>query len=214
MLTDQIRLLVDDSSLLVSGKDIYQIEDTLSGELKNVREWLIDNRLSLHLGKSECILLGTRRKLQKAPALKVTCNENEIETKNTVTYLGITLDQTLTGYSIAEKLLNKSACKLKFLYRNTRQFDSKIKKLLVSALIQCHFDYACSAWYSGLTMKMKNKMQVMQNNMIRFILSKPSRYHVGINEFKRVEFLPVNGEQLKQSYVQYISGVCIWDLRF
>ena len=42
-------LYADDSSLLVSGKDISQIEDTLSGELKNVREWLLDNRLSLHV---------------------------------------------------------------------------------------------------------------------------------------------------------------------
>ena len=75
-----------------------------------------------------------------------------------VTNLGITLDPTLTGHSIAEKLLNKSACKLKFLYRNTRQFDSKIKKLLVSALGQFHFDYACSAWLSGLTVKIKRRL--------------------------------------------------------
>ena len=121
-------LYADDSSLRVSGKDIYRIEDTLSGELKNVREWLMDFPRCNDSLLSECILLGTRRKLQKASALKVKCSKNKIETKNTVTFLGITLDQTLTGYSIAEKLLNKSACKLKFLYRNTRQFDSKIKK--------------------------------------------------------------------------------------
>ena len=121
----QLLLYADDSSLLVSGKDISQIEDTLSGELQNVREGLIDNRLSLHLGKSECILFGTKRNLQKASALKVKCNDNEIEAKNSVIYLGIILDQTLSVYSIAEKLLNKSACKLKSLYRN---YDSLTPK--------------------------------------------------------------------------------------
>ena len=42
--------------------------------------------------------------------------------------------------------------------------------------------------------------------MIRFILSKPSRYHVGRNEFKRVEFLPVKlrVEQLKLNHMYSI----------
>lgn len=206
----KVILYADDSSLLVSGRNISQIQETLTDELSNVREWLLDNRLSLHVGKSECILFGTKHKIKKAPELKVTCNGNEIQTKTTVTYLGLTLDQTLTGHSIAEKLLNKSASKLKFLYRNTRQLDFKIKKLLVLALVQCHFDYACSAWYSGLTVKIKNKMQVMQNNMIRFILCKPSRYHVTFNDFKKVDFLPVKlrVEQLKLNHMfNIINGI-------
>ena len=40
-----------DSALLVSGKDIFKIEQVLSGELKVMNEWLEENRLSLHLGK-------------------------------------------------------------------------------------------------------------------------------------------------------------------
>ena len=48
----------------------------------------------------------------------------------------------------------------------------------------------------------------MQNNMICFILSKPSRYHVGFEEFKKVEFLPVKlmVEQLKLMF-NIINGV-------
>ena len=53
-------------------------------------------------------------------------------------------------------------------------------------------------------------MQVMQNNMICFILPKPTRYHIGINEIKRVEFLPVKlrFEQLKLNHMyNIINGV-------
>ena len=41
----------DDSVLLVSGKDVAEIEAALSVELEAVQEWLVDNKLSRHLGK-------------------------------------------------------------------------------------------------------------------------------------------------------------------
>ena len=50
----------------------------------------------------------------------------------------------------------KRQTSLSFLYRNARKFNIKTKKLVVSSLIQCHFDYTCSASYSGLS---KNEVQ-------------------------------------------------------
>ena len=34
------------------------------------------------------------------------------------------------------------------------------KKLLMMSLIKCHFDYARSFWYPGLSKVLKNKLQV------------------------------------------------------
>ena len=53
-------------------------------------------------------------------------------------------------------------------------------------------------------------MQVMQNNMIRFILGKPPRYHVTFNDFKKVDILPVKlrVEQLKLNHMfNIINGI-------
>jgi len=44
----KLLLYADDSAILVSGKDVGQIQITLSKELESIREWLIDNKLSLH----------------------------------------------------------------------------------------------------------------------------------------------------------------------
>ena len=43
------------------------------------------------------------------------------------------------------------------------------RKTLSSALISCHFDCSCSAWYSGLNKLLKSKLQVAKNKVIRFI---------------------------------------------
>ena len=47
----KLLLYADDSAMLVSGKDAVYIEETLSKELHFVRDWLTDNKLSLHLGE-------------------------------------------------------------------------------------------------------------------------------------------------------------------
>ena len=61
----KLTLYADHSALLVSGKDVVYIEQVLSRELKAVNEWLEENRLSLHLGKTQSILFGSKKEFTK-----------------------------------------------------------------------------------------------------------------------------------------------------
>ena len=87
----------------------------------------------------------------------------------------------------------------------------KTKKLLVSSLIQCHFDYTCSAWYSGLSKKMKCRMQRSQNKIVRFFLNVPPRFHVGANEFNinlmAPAYLRTNVEMVHHRYPTRASNL-------
>ena len=123
-----------------------------------------------------------------------------------VKYLGVELDQTLSGSQIAEKIISRSNAKIKFIYRQTRNMDFNTKKLLVSALIQCHYDYASASWYSGLTKRYKTKLQTTQNKIVRFLLDAPPRSHIGFNEFSQVRMLPVDVRvnQLKLNHMYNI----------
>ena len=86
-------LYANDSALIAPGKNVADIESTLSSKLDYVSNWLIDNKLSLHLGKSQPILFGTKRTLSTGVKLNVSCNGNVIESKWNVTYyIGVTLD--------------------------------------------------------------------------------------------------------------------------
>ena len=59
------------------------------------------------------------------------------------------------------------------------------------AIIQCHFDYACSFWYHGLPQVWKNKLQTTQNKIIRFVLNLESRTHIDPVHFEYLGWLPV-----------------------
>ena len=105
----KLLLYADDSALIASGKNVADIESTLSYELEYVSNWLIDNKVSLHLGKTQSILFGTKRRLSTGVKLNVICNGNVIESKSKVTYLGVTLDQFISGEIIASNILYQSS---------------------------------------------------------------------------------------------------------
>ena len=60
----KLLLYADDSAILVAGQNIAHIESLLSRELETVSEWLIGNKLSLHLRKTEPILFGSKSRLK------------------------------------------------------------------------------------------------------------------------------------------------------
>ena len=187
----RLLLYADDSALLTSGKDVSEIEGVLSRELESLSEWLEENRLSLHLGKTQSILFGSKKRLRTSNKLHVVCNGSDIEPDVEVTYLGVNLDQSLSGSSIVNKIVTKCNNKIKFLYRNARSFDPQTKGMLASALVQCHFDYACSMWFSCVSSTSRKRLQIIQNKLIRFILGISTRSHIGYREFSSSKMLPV-----------------------
>lgn len=53
----QLFSYVDVSALLVSHKDKSMVDSQLSAELMSITNWLSENKLSLHLGKIESVIL-------------------------------------------------------------------------------------------------------------------------------------------------------------
>lgn len=188
---NKLMLYADDSAILVSSKNKEDIELLLSKDMNTVSQWLACNKLSLHLGKTESILFGSKQRLKHQSNLNVKCNDQLIESTSSVKYLGATIDQFLSFEFMANSIIKKANSRLKFLYRKSEYLSLHTKKLLVSALIQCHFDYASSAWFLGLSQTLKHKLQVTQNKMIRFLLNLEPRSHISRNHFYSLNWLPV-----------------------
>ena len=100
-------------------------------------------------------------------------------------------NQNISCENMASSLINKANARLKFLYRNRHFLTEHTKKLLVSAFIQCHFDYTCSFWYNRLTKHWKSKFQVTQNKLVRFVLNLDQRAYIEHNHLKQLNWLPV-----------------------
>ena len=104
------------------------IATQLSQELKSCYDWLVDNKFSLHLGKTESILFSTKRKSNLNNNFQVFFNTTPITNVNSVKYLGLNLDSTLSGESIVSTITQKATSRLKFLYRYNSILKEQSKK--------------------------------------------------------------------------------------
>ena len=73
------------------------------------------------------------------------------------------MDETMSGEAMALYVIHKINNKLKFLHRKNDFLTPTPRRFLCNALIQPHFDYACSAWYPYLSKKLKHRIQTIQN---------------------------------------------------
>ena len=203
----------DDSALVVSDKSPDFIGQLLSSNLDKCNKWLVDNKLSLHMGKTELILFGSKNKLRKIENYSITCYGQTIQATPTVKYLGLEIDQFLNGEQVALDIIKKVNARLKFLYRQANYFDTKTKKTLCSALCLCLFDYSISSWYGAISKHLCKKLQIAQNKVIRFILNADSRYHITKDDFVNLGILNIQqrAKQLRLNHVFNIVNGCAPD---
>ena len=181
-------LYADDMGLIFQHKDINTIEHQLNRNFSNICDWFVDNKLTIHFGedKTKSILFAPLNKCKKFRKLNISYGSLKIKQYSEVTYLGCILDESLSGESMALNVVSKINTRLKFLYRKNKFLSPQLRRLLCNAIIQPHFDYACSVWYPNLNKKFKTTLQTLQYKCVRFCL------HIGITEFKKINWLPVD----------------------
>ena len=68
-------LYADDSAIVYAHKDPHIISRKLGSVLDKCSTWLVNNKLSLHLGITECVLFGPKRKLSDFKDFSIVCNK-------------------------------------------------------------------------------------------------------------------------------------------
>ena len=119
------------------------------------------------------------------------CDGSEVKKVEKVRYLGVLLDQHLDGQVQALSVIKRVASRLGFLYRCAGFLDAQTRRVLCNALVQPCIDYCIVSWYLALTAKLKNRLDVVQRKMARFVLGVGPRTHIGLSVLKELGWLTV-----------------------
>ena len=80
----------DDTSVSYASDSLDELQNVLNSELKCLHRWLITNRLSLNIAKTEFMTIGSRQKLGAIDdRIDVKINELDINRVNSVKSLGV-----------------------------------------------------------------------------------------------------------------------------
>ena len=105
-------MYADDTSLYISDKNVKKLVEKSNKELARVDDWLIANKLTLNVSKTNFILFRPPKgkKLQAKPVVSI--RGKQIERVSSTKFLGVYVDQHLSWKTHMKNLLIKLRCSL------------------------------------------------------------------------------------------------------
>ena len=111
-------LYANDTCLVFQRKNVKGIKKQLNEDFAIICYWLVDNKPSILFGEDKTkSYLFASFKFQR---LEITYNNIRIKKHSRLTYLGCILEETMSGESMAHKVVRKVNARLKSLHRKNR----------------------------------------------------------------------------------------------
>ena len=193
-------LFADDTSIFYKHKDMEQIEDILNTELGKVSNWLIANKLSLNVSKSN-VLVFRSKNANSDKILNLKINNQSLDEKTYTKYLGIYIDHKLTWHQQTQHINSKLIKGNAILAKLGHYVPEKVMKNLYNALIQPHLNYGALIWGNAAETH-TNKIQTLLNKSIRIINFKKSSDDVKpIYANSKILTLKSNSEFLRSKFI-------------
>ena len=103
-------MFADDTSVSYAADSVDELQNVLNSELKSLHNWLIANRLSLNIAKTEFMTIGSRQKMRAIDdEIIIKINERGINRVDSVKSLGVYIDNHLAWTTHIDKISKKIA---------------------------------------------------------------------------------------------------------
>ena len=162
-------MYVDDTTVTFSAENTASLEFQINKELESFENWLIANKLSLNISKTEFMLVTTRQKRAFIDdKLSIYINSKPISQVKSAKTLGLHIEETLSWSKHLEHIYKKVGPLLALLKRIRNYVDQDTLVSTYKALIQPHLEYGCIVW-DGLDKGLILKLQRLQIRAARII---------------------------------------------
>ena len=177
-------LYADDTQLYYSCK-VEQANATIAkinSDLENIYNYSKRNCLKLNAGKSKFIVIGSRPNLKKLKSVvlhDIKLGPDTIERESAVKNLGIVFDETMSWGKHVNLITAKAYGKLRQAYRFKNFLSTQAKWNLSETYILSQFNYG-DIILQGMNSQLQNKIQMMQNNCLRYSFGLRKYDHVSV----------------------------------
>ena len=171
-------MYADDTSISYSSKYVTDLTQVINTDLNNIRLWLMGNKLSLNVAKTQSMILGSGVRLRKLGLNDTTVgpdfqiNEDRIAFTSNVKYLGVQIDSQLSWKEHITVALNKISRGVGMLKYSKKYLSLETVQKMYLGIVEPHIRYCCSVWgCAGDTIILK--LQKLQNRAARIVTNSP-----------------------------------------
>ena len=138
-----IHMFADDTTIYYIGKEIEEIVDILNLMLKDFEVWCSKNRLTVHTGKTEAMIISARP--FTGPMRPIILGKSYIQFTTKTTCLGVVIDNKLSWRPHIDSLHKKYGGKLKFLKRMKGLPTSVLEEVYYKGIVPS-VTYGIAVW--------------------------------------------------------------------
>ena len=157
----------DDTNLLHINTTYKKLQKSLNYDLKNLYNWLLANKISLNCTKTELIYFHKPNDVIPS-GIKIKLNGKILIPTNSIKYLGIYLDETLSGKSHFDVLSKKLYLANSMLAKCRNFVREEELKSIYYAIFSSHLTYGSQIWGQTNDKYMKN-IFIIQKNALRIM---------------------------------------------
>ena len=174
----------DDTNLLHISKDYKTLQRKVNYDLFSLHKWLTANKISLNEAKTELIYF---RKSGSAPTLNIKLHGKTLVPTKSVKYLGIYLDEFLSGDAQCSELIKKLNRANGMLAKARHYVPNLELKNIYHAIFSSHTLYGSQVWTPKL-LSVSDKISRLQKTAMRIMTFSEFRAH-SEPLFKKLEIL-------------------------
>ena len=161
----------DDTVIYVSGDNLETIEDKLSKDLTSISNFFDENDLIINLkkGKTESMLFGTARKVNKnIDGLQLRFKHQKLHSTNAYKYLGVRLYPTLSFNDHFNTLYKKASSRIRLMHRLNKHLTAKASLSVYQSVVVPLLTY-CGVVNINLSNTQIKKLQSLESRAIEII---------------------------------------------
>ena len=140
-------MFADDTNISTSAGSVEKLETQLNIELDKICRWLVANRLTLNVSKTEYMIIGSRHnlgKIDKDPVIKIGSEiVNRVHTSKS---LGVIIDNKLKWEDQIDSISKNVSRGTGAIKLIKPYVPKKCLTQVYNALVQPYFDYCSLVW--------------------------------------------------------------------
>ena len=157
----------DDTNLLNISSNYKTLTKEINKDLKSLVMWLSANKISLNNDKTEIIYFHKANNVIPSDN-KIKLNGKRLLPSKKIKYLGVYLDETLSGESHCEELIKKLNRANGMLAKARYFVPLNELKNVYHAIFSSHLMYGCQIWTQKL-LSVTDKISILQKNAVRIM---------------------------------------------
>jgi hypothetical protein len=139
--------------------------------------WMESNKLRLNSDKTELLTVATSFRINQVQRDTINIMNSEIAISNSIKYLGVRLDRTLSMADRVSDICRSSFLALRRIGSIRHYLSDKATSCLVNSLVTSRLDFCNSALY-GVSSDQFDRLQRTQNHAARLISKKKKHDHI------------------------------------